>query len=265
MIFAISFYVHDLQIGGFQVPSASALIIIGIIICLIILFLERRRLGLLTSATVMIFMLYFIGDSLISRGLFALSHIFLHHDFMSQLRIYYFFPVSGKVLFGSLVSAVIAPFIAAAALKEKDKRYQYLDMFMVSYVMLIIFVRIGNFLVHFHSGKLTNLPWGFDYMGQVRHEPSLYEAISLTILFIICWIARTRIKKPGALSLFIIGWIALSRFITDFTRSNDLADSNFHFGNGLISLNQVVYLAVLGIIFSIYYRQRRNIVPSVTN
>lgn len=256
-MFAFVFSLDKLNFLSYSVSSLHAIVTLGMVATVGILFWERKRKNLSPAIAILIFMIYYIGDNLLSRVVFAISHIFFHHDFFSQRRFLYFIPVVGRVYFGALVSAIVSPLIGTAIYGKRKEYANYLDLFLPSFVVFMLFARISTFFTHLHPGSITAASWGFYYAGAVRHEPSLYEAISLAVLFCIIWLVRKKIRKTGFLSAFIVCWLALSRFVTDFFRSRDLPNSEIHFSNG-VTINQIVYLAVFIISLNIFIKLFKN-------
>jgi phosphatidylglycerol---prolipoprotein diacylglyceryl transferase len=86
----------------------------------------------------------------------------------------------------------------------------------------LFFGRIGNFINGELWGKVTTVPWGFLYKGQVRHPSQLYEAtLEGLVMFVAMWwfTARPRPRlAPSGLFLVIYG---LSRFLVEFVRVPD--------------------------------------------
>jgi len=86
----------------------------------------------------------------------------------------------------------------------------------------LFFGRIGNFINGELWGKVTNVPWGFNVNGEVRHPSQLYEAFfeGLVLFTIIWWYtARPRPRfAPSALFLILYG---VARFLIEFVRVPD--------------------------------------------
>ena len=84
--------------------------------------------------------------------------------------------------------------------------------------------RIGNFLNVELPGRITDVPWAFQYPGDVvgRHPSSLYQAFAEgLLLFAIVWLFSARPRPTGAVSgMFLLGYGSL-RFTTEFFRQPD--------------------------------------------
>lgn len=254
------------EIFGYLVPVGIIFAFPGVILNLLIIFSETKRLRLNRETTLLIYLIYFVAANIISRLLFIISRVYLHHDFAFQSKVFYFYTTQ-KISFGILLGLIAAVLIGVYAIDSRKNLTRYFDIFFLGYTATL-FTRVGDALMHYHPGKITNAFWGVDYLGQFRHEPSLYEAISLTVILIIAWRIRKKVIRPGLLSLIILAWTSLSRFITDFFRNNDLPlqntelvnafyTQNFHLA-GWLTLNQIFYFILFlisaGVIWRIYIK-----------
>jgi phosphatidylglycerol---prolipoprotein diacylglyceryl transferase len=86
----------------------------------------------------------------------------------------------------------------------------------------LFFGRIGNFINGELWGKVTTVPWGFLYKGQVRHPSQLYEAtLEGLLMFVVMWGFTSRPRPrlaPSGLFLLIYG---VARFLVEFVRVPD--------------------------------------------
>lgn len=244
MLYAFpSFLVPQFNFFGLvSLPSWQVFYFLGIIASAIIVVIEAKRLDLPGRVFGAVFGLKLILAEGLGKILFWLSHQILHPD-GSALTLQKWGGL-GRVYFGDLLGTFLAIILGTMVFRRLREAAKYFDVFLLAHLGFIFFYRLGNLLNHAHIGKMTSVPWGFWYKGQIRHDPSFYELLSIAVLFILAWGSREKINKPGLLSLAILSWISLSRFITDFFRSDDLSTSNFHFSNGL-TLNQIAY----GILF----------------
>lgn len=260
-------YIFQINIGSFHIPIIIIFTLLGIIANIVILAKETKRLNLNPYLTALIYLIYFALFNLISRGLFILSRVYLHHDYANSLKLFNFYPYQ-KISFGVLLALLVAVPIGVYLYDRREDLLKYFDIFFLGYTATL-FVRLGDALVRYHPGKIGGEFLNNYHLGNFRHEPSLYEAISLTVLLILTWRWRKKIRRPGTISLIVLAWISLSRFITDFFRGNDLPlqlaeqgnaynTLNYHLSIGL-SLNQVVYGLLFIGSFLVLYMWHRNI------
>lgn len=253
-------FIKEFYLGGIAINSAAALTIAGDIFFIVALILLVKRNKLNWPAAALIYMIYFVAAEILSRALFIISRIYIHGDFGQQEKIFYFY-TSQKVAFGIIAGLVIAVYSGAYLSGQKEKLYKYLDIFFLANLIPLFFSRLGSALIHYHPGKIASAYWGTYYLGNFRHEPALYEAVSLLVLLGAAYFIYRRLRFPaGALALFILCWMSLSRVITDYFRSTDLplqnsasrnsfSSANFHWENGL-TINQTVYAVVFLIALS---------------
>lgn len=247
--------------GDYSIESWKIFWILARVAVILILLKEAKRLNLSRKTTWIIFILSVFLVSFFEKILFFFSHKYLHTDGGLYEFTFSSWRAFGRVHFGAIVGIILTVIITTLITKKYKNIYKYLDILLLAHIAGSFIYRIGNLFWHSHIGKITTVPWGFWYNGQVRHEISLYELISLALLFSIAWPVRKRITQPGLLSLIILGWMSLSRFITDFFRSADLPNSNFHLQSGL-TLNQVAYGAVflICIVGLLFITKKRKIV-----
>ena len=261
MLYAIPYFSPVIfEFGGQNVESWRIFWFLARIMALLVVLHETRRKELDLKTSLLIFVAGLFLVSFWEKILFYFSHLYLHHDNMySSLNQWSSF---GRVYFGTIVGTFLSVLLGIAITKRWQHVFKYFDVFFLIHLVALFFYRIGNFFMHSHIGKITDLPWGINYFGTVRHEVALYELVSLSILFLVVWNLRKKISLPGFLSLIIIGWISLSRIITDFFRSTDLPNSNFHFQSGL-TLNQVIFAVLfivdISIVIFLFLKKKENI------
>jgi phosphatidylglycerol:prolipoprotein diacylglycerol transferase len=99
--------------------------------------------------------------------------------------------------------------------------------------------RIGNFINGELWGKPTNVPWGFEVNGQVRHASQLYEAaLEGLLLFVVLWWFTLKPRPrlaPSGLFLVIYG---VARFLVEFVRVPD--EHIGYLALGWITMGQVL-------------------------
>jgi len=234
------FELKMINFSGYHLEAWKLFWFLARVVIISIMLVEAKRLKLSRQTTLIIFFIGMILVSFFEKLLFFFSHKLLHSDGAIFHFDYAGWSFLGRVYFGTLIGMVLAVIITVIITKETKKLLKYLDLLLIAQIGGTFLYRVGNLLNHSHIGKITGAPWGIEFMGKVRHEPTLYELISLTVLFLVAWPLRKKIEKPGILSAIILAWMALSRVITDSFRSDDLPYSNFHFQNGL-TLNQVAY------------------------
>jgi phosphatidylglycerol:prolipoprotein diacylglycerol transferase len=142
-----------------------------------------------------------------------LVHVIIYPEsYLDILDIY-------KVWQGGMISYggfLLASFLSIIYLKvNKLNIYRYTDLFAPPLALGILITRIGCFLNHCHLGKLTDLPWGLNYLGEIRHPIALYYALSALVLLIITSIIEKRTDKIGLSTLTLVTLYPILRLLAD--------------------------------------------------
>jgi len=256
MLYVIPYFeLTFISVAGYQFESWKLFWFFGRVIFLYVFFKEIKRLELSKKAALIIFLLNLFLINFFERLLFYFSHNYVLKDKASSLSDAFnvlSWGSSGRVYFGTIIGVFSAILIGSLITKQWKNVWKYLDAGFLAQTAGTFIYRIGNVLWHSHMGKITDVPWGIVYKGQIRHEVGLYELISLFVIFFIAWFLRKRIPKAGLLFTIILGLLSLSRFFTDFLRSTDLPNSNFHFQNGF-TMNQIAYGVVFLICLGLFF------------
>jgi len=138
---------------------------------------------------------------------------------------------------------------------------QLADVVIVTAPVGLFFGRMGNFINGELYGRSTSVPWAMVFPsspGVPRHPSQLYEAgLEGVALFVVLWMLKDRIKRPGALvALFLAGYGAM-RFVVEFFREPDAHIGLFL---GLLSMGQFLCLAMIlaaGFLWMLLPRERR--------
>lgn len=148
----------------------------------------------------------------------------------------------GFSFFGGAVGGILAGWLWA---KGNKTDFLYLGwLFTPAWLFGLFFGRIGCFLIHDHLGKPTGLPWGIYLQGAYRHEPALYEATGVLLIWagLYWWEKKSRHlavesqqskKLANGLTTYnlrLTTWLfplsllfySLVRFFLDFLRADDL-------------------------------------------
>ncbi|MBU0613523.1 prolipoprotein diacylglyceryl transferase [Patescibacteria group bacterium] len=157
----------------------------------------------------------------------------------------------GAALIGGIAGALVVFLIY---IRKKKIPFWELAEPIVFVLPLSIFIgRIGCFLIHDHMGKITNVPWGMEYIdGMVRHETTLYNGLSALLLFCLFLVVKrfNWSQTKGFFTTVFLLWYGVSRFITDFFRADDLPTSDPRwFG---FTPTQYVSVVMIGISLYLY-------------
>ncbi|GAG21440.1 unnamed protein product, partial [marine sediment metagenome] len=126
----------------------------------------------------------------------------------------------GLSFHGGLIGAVVG--IYSFARKNNIPFYDLADMIVVPLPLALAFGRIANFINGELVGRVTNVPWAFDFGdGIARHPSQLYESLKNFILFgIMLYANQLKLKRGYLFWLFVLVYGSF-RFIVEFFRAPD--------------------------------------------
>jgi len=272
-------------IAGKLIPITLLALTIATIVNFIVALLETRRIKLSYLIIVITILIQYIIGGFLARSLFYLSQTLLHQsmDLSQILRskieiVSLFIPLNftsipllltgdppypllreimGLVYFGTFLSFVPAVFLNTYIIGKRKDFLKYLDIILIAQVASLIVFRIGNILRHLHVGKVTTMPWGVKFGGEIRHETAFYSVFSFLILSVFIWKTRGKIKTPGVMSFIIMAWISSSIFIIDFFKKSD-GNMNYRFWD-IITANQIAYFfAFILCVFAIKFLYKKH-------
>ena len=128
----------------------------------------------------------------------------------------------GMSFHGGLLGVVLAIFTYVK--RNVDSFMVTMDLIAPSIPLALGCGRIGNFINGELPGRITEVPWGFIYPGEivVRHPSSLYQAfMEGVVLFSIMWFYAAGNRPRMAVSgMFLLSY-GLIRIFTEFFREPD--------------------------------------------
>lgn len=162
------------------------------------------------------------------------------------------FPVKiwegGMSFHGGLLGVVVGMWYFA---RQVNKGFWEITDFVAPIVPLGLgFGRIGNFINGELWGKQTDVPWGFEVGGVVRHASQLYEALLEGLaLFTILWLFSARPRPTMAVSGMFLLFYGLFRGAVEFVRMPDMDTGYIAFGwltkGQILSTPMIVFGIVL--------------------
>jgi phosphatidylglycerol:prolipoprotein diacylglycerol transferase len=128
----------------------------------------------------------------------------------------------GMSFHGALIGVTLAT--ALWCWKNRTSFLHVADAIVLVAPIGLFFGRIANFINAELVGRVTSVPWGIVFPGDVqpRHPSQLYEAVlEGPLLLLMLWLVHRRTHRSGVvLSAFLMGYGAL-RFFVEFTRERD--------------------------------------------
>jgi phosphatidylglycerol---prolipoprotein diacylglyceryl transferase len=148
----------------------------------------------------------------------------------------------GMSFHGGLIGVMVAMAIFAW---RRGRRVADVFDFMAPLPAVGLFAgRIGNFINNELWGKPTDVPWGFNVNGEVRHATQLYEAaLEGVLLFVVLWWYTSKPRPrlaPSGLVLVIYG---IARILVEFWR---VPDSHIQYlAGGWLTMGHVLSLPMV--------------------
>jgi len=241
------FYFYQIEIFSFALNLVAASAVISRILCLVIYYVEAKRLKLRYSVSFLLFACLVIFTKIASKTFYLVSRTFIHkEEFIFDIAVY----PKGGIYLGAFLSTVPIVYFVTYFTKARKDFLKYLDVAFICHIVVMGAFRVATSFNHYHIGKETTMPWGLEFhFGEVRHEISFYETLSLSTLFLIVWKLRKKIKRPGLITLIVMAWVSVSRIITDSFRDESF-DVTSRLSSGL-TINQVVFILIFVISISL--------------
>jgi len=157
----------------------------------------------------------------------------------------------GIAFHGGLIGGVIGLLLFCR--KNKINFYDLADIIVVSLPLAFVFGRIANFINGELAGRVTDVPWAFDFGdGLARHPSQLYESFkNLILFFIMLSVNKVKNLKKGVLFWLFILLYGLFRFIVEFFRQPDPQLGFIVFGLSMGQLFCLGMIAAAGCWFTI--------------
>lgn len=209
-------YYPEINLGFVKVYTFGVIVAIAFLAGLWFSLREAKRKGISKEVVEGLVFYIMLGSVIGSR----LLHVLTFWDSYSDNPISVFMLWEGGLAFyGGFLGAVIASFVYLRI--KKLSFFKYADLMAPSIALGHAIGRIACLVGDGgHVGKLTSLPFGVMFNGELRHLTALYDFVNLIILFIILIYLRKKNFFTGFIFLFYIGYYAFVRFLLDFLRTD---------------------------------------------
>ncbi|HHV94266.1 MAG TPA: hypothetical protein GXX47_07010 [Firmicutes bacterium] len=71
-------------------------------------------------------------------------------------------------------------------------------------------------------GRMTSVPWGIHWDGDIYHPLGAYQAVGSYITFILVWSLRRKARFPGQMGLVALFFLGLTQLVTGFFAAETL-------------------------------------------
>ncbi len=241
------FMLNEVSIGGITVQVWGLFVALGFLAALIFSLKEARKEQINEEIIWDVMILALLG--MIAGGRIFYLLAYSENGYEPWFNVH-----SGFSLAGGAIAAGIMVFLYLK--RKKSDTVKVFNLLTPGFVIALIFVRIGCFLINDHIGRPTALPWGIISVdGVLRHPVVLYEILFLIGILPIILKERKNEQKGMAFLLFA-NLYAVFRFLEDFLRCGDLSfcEKRFMF----LTATQWILLLFLGICFGFYLSRKRS-------
>lgn len=209
-------YQPTIDLGFITIYTFGLVVAIAFLAGLWFSLREAKRKGINKSVVEGLVFYIMLGGIIGSRIL----HVFLDWSFYSKdfLSIFKLWD-GGLTFYGGFIGAVIAAFIYMQ--NKKLKFFKYADLVTPAIALGHAIGRVACLVGDGgHVGKLTTMPFGVIFNGELRHLTALYSFVNLLFLFIILLYLRKKKLFIGFLFLFYLCYYAFTRFLIDLFRTD---------------------------------------------
>lgn len=177
----------------------------------------------------------FIVTSLVGA---RLLHVVLHWGYYGQnwLEIHRFWE-GGMASYGSILGLIYVFLF----LYKSEKRQDILDAAAPALLLALFLARTGCFLINDHFGRLANLPWAINSLGDgMRHPISLYYLMAAGVAFVVFSYLYYQKKFPGRLLWLMLIIYPAYRVLLDIFFKEFQGDSVSYYATILTSLAIII-------------------------
>ena len=153
----------------------------------------------------------------------------------------------GLSFHGGLIGTLVAGWLYCR--KRNVGFYTLADLAVIPVSLALMLGRVGNFINGELVGRVTSVPWCFQFPGYegCRHPSQLYESAKNFLIFLGLWQLNKKELKPGMLFWSFVVMYAVLRFFIEFVREPDV-QLGFIFG---LTMGQWLNIGML--VFGVYF------------
>lgn len=224
----------------------GVLIAVAFVLGGLLLHRYTRERGVSTDVLLDILTWVIIGSMLGTRLVWVAGNL----DRMDSVAEVFMIWHGGMTLYGGILGGLIAGVII---LRRHDLPVlEMIDLAAPAMALGLVIGRISDLITGDHLGTPTDLPWGFRYvgtnppgvappLGTVVHPVALYDAILVSILFVILVLYLRKPRPAGTAAAIFALYYSVDRLFLDFLRT----DRTRAFG---LTGTQLASIAVIGFV-----------------
>ncbi len=257
--------ITEIALGPLNIQAWGLMVALGFLVGIWLILYQAKKEGYRREKLLDLVLVIFISSIIGSRIFYVL--LFWSEFAASPVDAFKIWQ-GGMVFYGGFIGAIIGWIIYSKV--KKLNFWKLADWGAPALALGLAIGRIGCHLIRDHPGIPTNLPWGIDYNGIIRHETAMYSVIANLIIFLLLWFWLRKLKLPtGYLFAIYLIWYSITRFLIDFVRAYDLphtdprfwANANF----GGLTISQIISVAIIVICIYFLYRLKKNPVSADAN
>lgn len=172
----------------------------------------------------------------------------------------------GMTLYGGILGGLVAGVIMLR--RHRLPVLEMIDLAAPAMALGLVIGRISDLITGDHLGKPTGVPWGFRYvgtnppgeappLGAVVHPVALYDALLVSVLFVILVLYLRKPRPAGTAAAIFALYYSLDRLLLDFLRT----DRSRAFGLTGTQLASIAVIAFVGT-WLVWRRQRGGPAPA---
>jgi phosphatidylglycerol---prolipoprotein diacylglyceryl transferase len=201
-----------IHLGNFIFSSYSFFVSLGLLVGILIFYLESRKNKTNNERTFLIAVAAIAGGVLGAKILIWILYFPLIAKNLSN----YYLILSGRTVVGGFFGGMLAVILTKKMLKIKGKRG---NMFAPAAALGLAIGRIGCFLQGCCYGIATTLPWGINFGDGIhRHPTQIYESLFWLIMFFYLQKKKNEKPKPGELFQLLLVDYFIFRFFLEFIK-----------------------------------------------
>ena len=214
------------KIGPLSVRWYGLMYLLGFVVAAVIVRSELvRRGGPVPTETVAVMVLYGLIGVIVGARLGAVLIYYPSYFFAHPWQVFALWR-GGMSFHGGLIGIIVAGWIL---LRRNNLSFpemaEMADIAALAAPIVIMLVKIGNFINGELVGTVTTVPWGvvFPRSGSLpRHPSQLYEAfLEGLVLFAVLWLSRLKARRPGEVFALFLVLYGFFRFTVEFFREPD--------------------------------------------
>ncbi len=253
--------ITEFTLGPLTIQSWGVMVATGFIVGILLILWQAGKEGYKVDKLVDLALWIFIAAMVGSRIMYVILfwENFAGDNWLEIFKVW----KGGMVYYGGFIGAILVWIFYVRW--QKLSFWKLADWGAPALALGLAIGRVGCHFIRDHPGIPTNVPWGIEVAGQIRHETAMYCILANLVIFLILWFWLRKLKLPtGYLFIIYVIWYAVTRFIIDFFRAYDLpySDPRFFTGGdfGGLTISQIVSigLVIFGI-WMLFYLKRKNL------